>query len=138
MNQERSKHDGQPALGLTGAQERGRAAHQSWIADGTLITAVDYAARRGLAEHEVAALETRGGLFSVAIDGVPWYPAELLRLSPDAATALCQAIRPLDEVSKLVFVMRTHGALGGLTVTEAALRGQWERTLTLAKTWSNE
>lgn len=135
MNQERSNHDRLTELGLAGAQERGRLARQLWIADGVLISAAAYAASRGLSEPELAALETRGELFSVAIDGVRWYPAELLKLSHDATAALCQALGPLDDASKLVFVMRTHGALGGMTVTEAALRGQWDRVLTLAKSW---
>lgn len=121
--------------GLDGAIERGRAAQQAWIQDGTLVCAHDYAARRGLTLDALPLLEASGELFSIDIDTARWYPAELLRLGQEDAAALCRALSGDDAMRQLVFLMRRHGALGGNTVTAAIAQGRLAQVLELASSW---
>lgn len=128
-----------PALGgLAGAVERGRAARQSWTQDGTLLTPADFAATRGISPSVLPELEARGELFSLDIEGARWYPAELLKLSPDEASALCRELAGDDAARQLIFVMRKHGALAGQTVAEAVCQGQLAKVLQLACAWRHE
>lgn len=124
--------------GLIGAIERGRAARQAWTQDGTLLTSGAYAAARGISPAALPELEARGELFSLDVDGARWYPSELLKLSPDEAAALCRELTGDDRSRQLVFLMRTHGALGGCTVAAALAQGQLAAVLRLAHAWRHE
>lgn len=124
--------------GLAGALERGRAARRSWTQDGTLLSAADYAAHRGVAPAALQHFEGRGELFSLDVNGRRWYPAELLKLSAEDAAALCKELAGEEAARQLIFVMRKHGALGGQTVAEATGRGQLVHVLQLAAAWSKE
>lgn len=118
--------------GLAGARERGRAARLAWTQDGTVLTAADYAAARGIEPSVLPELEANGELFSLDIEGGRWYPAELLKLAPDEAVVLCRELAGMDDPSsQLVFLMRTHGALAGQTVTMAIANGRLARVLQL-------
>jgi hypothetical protein len=121
--------------GLAGALERGRAARLDWTQDGTLLTAVDFAAARGLSPTLLPELEARGELFALDIEGARWYPAALLKLSPDESSALCRMLGRNDADRKLIFVMRQHGALGGQDVVSAISQGQLAAVLRLAEAW---
>jgi len=48
---------------------------------------------------------------------------------------LCRALSGDDEASKLVFLMRTHGALAGRTPAAAIAQGQLALVLQLASAW---
>ena len=122
--------------GLKGAIERGRQARRAWISDRVVLSSAEFAAARGVASEALVALQAGDQLFSLTIEGEVWWPAELLKLSAADASALCSALDGADESSKLVFVMRTHGALGGRTVTEAVANGQLADVLRLARTWA--
>lgn len=129
----------QPATGgLAAAQERGRAARVAWTQDGTLLTATDYAAARGIAPSVLPELEARSELFSLDIEGARWYPSELLKLSPDVASAVCRTLAGDDAARQLIFIMRGHGSLAGQTITTAIAQGQLAKVLRLAHTWRHE
>jgi hypothetical protein len=125
-----------PTLGgLAGALERGRAARLDWTQDGTLLAAADFAAACGIPPSVLPELEACGELFSLEIEGARWYPAELLKLSPDESGAVCRTLAGNDSVRKLIFVMRQHGALGGQGAISAISKGQLAAVLRLAKAW---
>jgi hypothetical protein len=124
--------------GLTGAIERGHADRLAWTQDGTLLSAADYAAARGIPPSVLAELEARGELFSLEVEGARWYPAEPLQLSPDEAAAMCRVLTGDDPSRQLIFVMRGHGALAGQTVTAAIAQGQLAEVLRLAHSWRHE
>ena len=124
--------------GLTAALERGLTARRAWTQDGTLLCATCYAASRGIPPDDLPLLETRGELFSLEIEGTRWYPAELLKLGPDEASAVCRALAGDDAARQLVFVMRKHGALAGQTMAAAIAQGQLAKVLLLAHSWRHE
>jgi hypothetical protein len=124
--------------GLTAAIERGRAARLAWAQDGTLLTAADYAAARGIPLSVLPELEARGELFSLDVQGARWYPSELLKLSPEAAAALCRELAGDNLSRQFIFLMRTHGALAGQTVSTAIGQGRLARVSQLAHAWRCE
>lgn len=124
--------------GLSAAVERGRAARLAWTHDGTLLRATDYAAARDISPLELPGLEARGELFSLEIEGATWYPAELLKLAPDEAAALCRELAGDDSAAQLIFLMRTHGALAGQTVAAAVSQGRFADVLRLARAWRHK
>lgn len=125
-------------LGFEGAVERGKEARLQWIRDRIVLGSEEFAAVRGLSPDNLGELQTQGGLFSVEIDGKAWWPAKLLELAPIDASAVCRALGALDEATKLIFLMRPHGALGGKTVLEAVAGGQLEQVVRLAAAWAKE
>lgn len=124
--------------GLAGAVERGELVRHQWALDGTLLSPEVFAARRGVVAVELSQLEAGGQLFSLEVGGARWYPAELLRMSPNDEAALCAAMRELRPTEKLIFLMRDHGALGGMTVAHAIAAGDINRVLDLAAEWRAE
>jgi hypothetical protein len=120
---------------VAGAIERGRVAREAWTSDGTLLSAAEYAARRGVSTAELLKLETRGELFSLDIAGSRWYASGLLQLPPDVASLLCHALAGDNEAKQLIFLMRTHGALAGQTPAEAIAQGKLSEVVKLAHVW---
>lgn len=121
--------------GLAAAIARGELARLQWTRDGTLLSPEAFAARRGITPAELDQLEARGQLFSLAVGGARWYPAELLRMSAFDGAALCETLGELEPTEKLIFVMRVHGALGGSTAADAIAAGGIDRVLSLAAGW---
>lgn len=74
-------------------------------------------------------------MFSVTVDSRRYYPAELLKLERAAVAAVCIALTDADAAGKLVFVLRKHGGLAGMTVAEAVAAGRLERVTQLAEDW---
>lgn len=105
--------------GLTGAIARGEQVKREWTKDGTLLTPRTFARRRQTTVDELLNAEARGELFSMRVEGRPYYVAELLKFAPAAAAALCVALGTEDPASKMIFLMRKHGMLDGKTVAEA-------------------
>lgn len=100
-----------------------------------MLATADFAARRGVTVDELRALQGRGDLFAVDVDGEPCWPVELLRFRPEDAALVCQSLAGCNDAVKLVFLMRRHGALAGQTAVEAAEQGRLAEVLRLAKTW---
>lgn len=124
--------------GLAAAVERGALARTDWTSDGTLLSAEAFAARRGVTVGQLEALEARGEVFALEVDNARWYPAELLRVSPDDAAVLCAAAAGLEPSQRLVFLIRRHGALGGVTASAAIADGGMNRVLALVSAWLTE
>ena len=124
--------------GLAAAIERGKLARRQWTLDGTLLSQKTFAARRDMAPDALVALEAQGRVFSLEIDGVRWYPAELLRMDAGDAEALCAALAELEPTVKLGFLMRRHGALAGMTAASSIAEGGINRVLALASAWRSE
>lgn len=76
-----------------------------------------------------------GRLFSMIVDGKPYYVAELLKFEPTAAAALCTALGIEGPASKLIFFLRKHGMLDGMTVAQAVEVGGMREALTAAEAW---
>lgn len=123
--------------GLRGALERGRLAQADWVRDGVVLSSAEFAARYGVTVDALLAMETRGELFSVAVGGEHFWPAELLKLEPKVAAELCRALGDEPGSGKLIFLMRGHGALAGRSVTDAVRHGQLADVLRLARAWRN-
>lgn len=121
--------------GLKGAIERGRVARRAWIEEGVVLSTADFAARHRVSPDELQALKARNELFTVDVGGEAYWPAELLRLRPEQASLVCEALAGCDDAAKLVFLIRRHGALGGQTIAEAAAQGRLEDALCLATAW---
>lgn len=103
-----------------------------------MLTATDYAAARGIPASVLPELEARGEMFSLDIEGARWYPSELLKLSPDEASAVCRTLAGEDPARQLIFIMRRHGSLAGQTITAAIAQGQLAKVLRLAQAWRHE
>lgn len=125
------------ADGYPGSVARGLRAREDWIRQGILVQTNEFAAACGLTVETLLARRAAGDVFSVHVDDNDWWPAELLKLAPTDARDLCQHLAFADESSKLVFLMRRHGALGGRTVVQASAEGQMGDVLRLAKAWSS-
>lgn len=138
MLDHRPASDPQAPGGLDGAAQRGMLAVRDWVSDGVLLSAAEFASRRGLAPSRLADLEAHGELFAVVVDGVPWYPAELLKLTQDDSAALCRQLAGMEVARKVIFLMRKHGALRGDTVAMAMARGEFEAAMRLARAWHKD
>lgn len=123
--------------GLEGAIERGQAARRAWLREGVVLSSADFAAQLRVTPDELASLRSRGELLSVDVDGEDCWPAELLRLPLEQASLLCRSLNGCDDVAKLMFFIRRHGALGGQTAAEAAAHGRLADALSLAATWAS-
>lgn len=130
-----ASHNSLSEGGLAGAIERGQAARRAWLREGVVLSSADFAARLRVTPDELASLRSRGELLSVDVDGEACWPAVLLRLPLEQASLLCRSLTGCDDVAKLMFVIRRHGALGGQTVAEAAAQGRLAEVLRLAASW---
>ncbi|MCK7495827.1 MAG: hypothetical protein MZW92_36285 [Comamonadaceae bacterium] len=110
-------------------------ARLSWIQDGAVLSAEDYAKARGVPVESLAELEREGELFSLDVAGGRWYPAELLKVQAEEAGAVCGELAGDDSARQLIFWMRRHGALGDRTVAEAVAAGLLQHVPGLAREW---
>lgn len=88
MNAERAGQTNEQGMGA--ATERGRQARRTWVKDGAVMRAEEFAKARGVAPGDLPSLRARGELFAVEIDGETWWPTELLRLpAEECAVSPC-------------------------------------------------
>lgn len=101
------------------AQALGAARLEKWTMDGTLIplSAAVQAGRLGV--HEIASAVQRGELFEVWVANLPYIPAALVELSQEQSTEICFSLDGQSASSKLSFLLKCHGGLGGQTIAEA-------------------
>lgn len=123
------------AGGLKEATARGEQAKLDWTKDGTLLTPEAFAQRRQVPVEGLVDAEASGQLFSMHVDGRPYYLAELLKFAPADAATLCAALGTEDGASKMIFLLRRHGMLGGRTVAEAVDSGEMHEALNAAQAW---
>ena len=89
----------------------------------------------GIKRQSVDAARERGEIFSVFVRGQHWYPAEALRFGRAELAAVVKALDDESATSRLVFLLRRHGALGERTPAEAVDEGMLEDVLRLARAW---
>ena len=117
------------------AEMRGEARLVSWTQDGTLVEGSKVEAAWGVKRQTVDAARERGEIFSVWVKGKHWYPGEALKLERGTLAAINRALGDVDPSSKLLFLLRQHGALGGHAPADAVADGKFDDVLRLATDW---
>lgn len=129
-----------PHHGISSAPARaellGEARLVSWTQDGMLVEVSKVEAAWGVKRQAVDAARQRGEIFSVWVRGKHWYPGDVLKLERAALAAINRALGDVDPSSKLLFLMRKHGALGGQTAADAVAQGKFDDVLRLASDWA--
>ena len=120
---------------IDAAQARGEARLVKWTQDGTLVPVSVVEAAWGIKRQSVDAARERSEVFSVFVRGQHWYPAEALKFGRAELAAVVKALGDESATSKLVFLLRRHGALGERTPAEAVDEGMLEDVLRLARAW---
>ena len=133
------KDQGPARGGLVAAQARGAAARARWIEEGLVVPAPQLAQAWGIRLETLAAATASGEVVSIAIDGSEYFPKALLSLDRLTAGVICRALRQLQDIEKVLFWLRDHGALGGRSVAVALEDGTPTAKVTaLAKAWARE
>lgn len=120
------------------AEMRGEARLVAWIQDGTLIEGSKLAEAWAVKRQTLDAARRRGELFSLWVKGKHWYPAELLKFERPALAAVTRKLGDVDSSSKLLFLLRSQGALGGKTPADAIADGRLGDVLRLAEHWGHD
>jgi len=94
-----------------------------WTVDGTLVSLSVAAQAWQLSQDDVVAAAGRGDVFEIWIKDSPYIPAVLIELGPQQSAQICSTLEGQSAISKLVFLKRSHGGLGGRTITEALQSG---------------
>jgi len=124
------------ALGaLERAYARGDRRLRTWIADGTLVDAQEFATRWSMSAKTLSEVEALRELPWFWVDGVRWYPSALLGVNLSDATKICRALGDDGPASKMFFFMHEHGGIGGLKVSAALPSVGLARVLQLAQAW---
>lgn len=115
----------QKERGLAGAMARGRAACESWIRHGVLVSQEQFAESWGCSVEELAQLVAKRELFELEVQGQMWLPAVLLEVPKEAVFEVNRALTEagIQAAESFVFWHRRHGAMGGKTVVQALLHG---------------
>ncbi len=80
-----------------------------------------------------------GEVVSIAIDGGEYFPNALLSLDRLTASAICRALRQIQDTEKLMFWLRDHGALGGKHPAAALNAGTpIDQVIAVAQAWARE
>lgn len=109
--------------GLNEASIRGRARLVTWVTDGTLVTLAEVAKAWRLELYVLEEAIRRDELFLVWVDNTAYIPSELLSLGSAQSSKICSALKNQTASSKIVFLKRAHGGLGGKSVVKALASG---------------
>jgi hypothetical protein len=123
------------SIAHTSAEMRGEARLVNWTQDGTLVSGSAVESAWSVRRQTVDAARERGEIFSVWVKGKHWYPGEALKLERRALKMINRALDNADPSSKLLFLLRKHGALHGKTPAEAVGGGMLDDVLRLATEW---
>lgn len=125
--------------GLAGAVARGEAARVQWIKDGVIVPGQQLARAWGLTRQALAPAADRGEIFAVKVGNRLYYPQAFLRLDRATVAAICRALGDLGVSEKLMFWLRTHGALAGISIASALEAGTAVAKIErLAAAWARE
>lgn len=117
------------------AVRRGEMLLESWIKDKTLINADSLAFAWKIKTQEVENMQENGSLFALHIEGQNYYPQLMTNLPIEDAIKINKAFDiSVDPSTKVIFLMRKHGSLGGKTVVQAA-NEQMESIIDIARSW---
>lgn len=125
-------------IGLDAAALRGQEAVARWIEDGTLMASAEFAQAWGISRQALDQAVERGELFSMKLGNKRFYPHELLRLDRPTVARVCKALGDASAAEKLVFWLRRHGGLGGVSAVDAAAGGKVDRVAQVAQAWAEE
>ena len=114
MGQERAIED---------ALERGARKLTRWTQDGTLISPQQLANAWGQGLQTIQAAVRCGDLFEVWVNEAPYFAAICVDLGIEQTAKICQALGRQKPSTKLIFLKRAHGGLGGKTVVQALQSG---------------
>ena len=90
----------------------------------------------GVKRQSVDAARRRGEVFSLFIRGRHWYPAEVLKYDRAGLAEIVRALGEESASSKLMFLLRRHGALRRRTPAEAVDHGMLQDVLRVASALS--
>lgn len=113
---------------------RGEARLVQWIENGVLVNGSALEQAWGLTRQALDAARKRGDLFSLWIKNQHWYPADFLKFEREALAEISHALGDIDPTDKLLFLLREHGALGGMR-PDAAVEDRMADVLRLAAAW---
>lgn len=118
------------------AKVRGEACLVNWTQDGTLLEGANVEAAWGVKRQTVDAAREQGEIFSVWVKGKHWYPSEALKFERTTLAAINRALGDINPSSKLLFLLRKHGAIGGQVPADAVVDGKFDDVLRLAAEWA--
>jgi hypothetical protein len=125
--------------GLAGATARGEAARVQWIREGLVVSGEQLAQAWGLTRQALAPAADRGEVFAVKIGNRLYYPQAFLGMERDTVAAICRVLGDISASEKLMFWVRSHGALAGKNVTAALEAGSGlAKVERLASAWARE
>jgi hypothetical protein len=119
------------------AAARGEARLVKWSRDGTLVDGKRLADAWGMTRQGLDKARERGDIFSVRVGGLHYYPEQAEHFTRADLAQVNRALGGIDPNSKLIFLKRQHGALGGRTPAEATEAGHLADVLRLARDWAN-
>jgi hypothetical protein len=119
------------------AMERGELRLVKWIKDGTLIDGKPLAEAWDITRQGLDKARERGEVFSVRVKGRHYYPTEAIHFKRNDLAEINRALGDIDPASKLIFLRRKHGALGGCTPADAVDKGKLMDVVRLAKDWAD-
>lgn len=117
---------------------QGRALLTRWTLDGTLVAASALRTRWRSSRQAIEAASRAGQLFGVKVSREYWYPAVFLDLTPSDVSAISMVLKGCSSESRLVFWLRKHGGLGGMTVAQTLQAGRLRRAVEVASAWADE
>ncbi len=132
----RTVEDRVPVLPASLRPVDGGARLTEWTRDGTLVTVGKVQAAWGVQRQTVDAAREQHEIFSIWVRGEHWYPGEALRLNRNVLADINRALGDIDPTSKLLFLLREQGALGGHKAADAVGAGKLADVLRLATEWT--
>ncbi|HWI11047.1 MAG TPA: hypothetical protein VNU48_06930 [Burkholderiaceae bacterium] len=127
------------AGGLAGAAARGEAARVQWVKDGLVVPGEQLAQAWGLTRQALAPAADRGEVFAVKVGNRLYYPQAFLGMDRETVATVCRALGDLGAGEKLMFWLRNHGALAGMSVAAALESGvPVPKVERLASAWARE
>jgi len=131
---EPKEHKGPNFKELMGdAMERGERRLVTWTQDGTLLTVSAVETAWGIKRQSVDAARERNEIFSLYVRGQHWYPAEALKFDRASLAKIVQELGDLGSTTKLLFILRRHDGLKGMTPLEAVEKGMLEKVMGIAE-----
>lgn len=118
------------------ATKKGEELLVRWTQDGHLIDGKSLSAAWSISRQALDKARERGDIFSIKVGGQHYYPAEVLKLTRADIADINRRLDGVDACSKMIFLMRTHGALTGLTPARAIEQGMRDDVLRLASSWA--
>lgn len=109
--------------GLDEATRRGIDRLTAETQDGTRLSRCQLAQAWSVPSQEIEAAFENSDLIELWVDACPYIPSAVVSLGLERSAALNKALQAQAASSKLIFLHRWHGGLGGRTVVQALESG---------------